>query len=107
MRREKFSKIHALNRIMTPLGYTREKNVIRKAYPCRVIIHLKKINSSLFNLQLTLAAFISERMVLGLGLTATELIVACASAIKYARQQNKAARLINLMLRFGLGLSDD
>lgn len=41
-------------------------------------------------------------MVQGLGLTTSELILARASAIKYAGQQNKPARLIDFMLRFGL-----
>jgi len=41
-------------------------------------------------------------MVQGLGLTTTELMLARASAIKYAGKRDKPARLIDLMLRFGM-----
>lgn len=49
-----------------------------------------------------IAAFISKKMVQGLGLTTTELMLARASAIKYAGKRDKPARLIDMMLRFGV-----
>ena len=49
-----------------------------------------------------IAAFISKKMVEGLGLTTTELVLARASAIKYAGKRDKPARLIDMMVRFGV-----
>ena len=49
-----------------------------------------------------IAAFISKKMVQGLGLTTTELMLARMSAIKYAGKRDKPARLIDMMLRFGV-----
>ena len=53
-----------------------------------------------------IAAFISRGMLRGLGLTPAELMLARASAIRYAGKQHKPARLIDLMLRFGLDFLD-
>ena len=41
-------------------------------------------------------------MVQGLGLTTTELMLAQASAIKYAGKSDKPARLVDMMVRFGV-----
>lgn len=41
-------------------------------------------------------------MVKGLGLTRTELMLATATAIRYAGKRDKPARLINMMVRFGV-----
>lgn len=49
-----------------------------------------------------IAAFISKKMVEGLGLTTTELMLARASAIKYAGKRDKPARLIDMMVHFGV-----
>ena len=49
-----------------------------------------------------IAAFISRGMVQGLGLTKAELMLARTSAIKYAGKREKPARLIDLMVRFGI-----
>ncbi len=48
------------------------------------------------------AAFSSRGMVQGLGLTKAELMLARTSAIKYAGKREKPARLIDLMVRFGI-----
>lgn len=48
------------------------------------------------------AGFISRAMVQGLGLTKAELMLARASAIKYAGKREKPARLIDHMVRFGI-----
>ena len=49
-----------------------------------------------------IASFISKRMVQGLGLTTTELVLARTSAIRYAGESGKPPRLINMMVRFGV-----
>ena len=49
-----------------------------------------------------IAAFISRPMVQGLGLTRAELMLARTSAIKYAGKAEKPARLVDLMVRFGV-----
>ena len=49
-----------------------------------------------------IASFISKRMVQGLGLTTTELVLARTNAIRYAGKSVKPARLINMMVRFGV-----
>ena len=41
-------------------------------------------------------------MVEGLGLTTTELVLARTSAIRYAGKRDKPARLIDMMVRFGV-----
>lgn len=48
------------------------------------------------------AAFLSRGMVAGLGLTVSELMLARTSAIKYAGKRDKPARLLDLMLRYGI-----
>lgn len=48
------------------------------------------------------AAFASRDVVSGLGLTTSELVLARASALKYAGKRDKPARLLDLMLRFGI-----
>ncbi|CAH3170893.1 unnamed protein product [Porites lobata] len=49
-----------------------------------------------------IAAFVSQTMVQGLGLTTSELMMARASAIKYAGQREKPTRLLDLTVRFGI-----
>lgn len=49
-----------------------------------------------------IASFMSQKMVKGLGLTRTELMLARATAIKYAGKRDKPARLIDTMVRFGV-----
>jgi len=48
------------------------------------------------------AAFISRDMIQGLGLTAAELVLARSSALRYAGKQDKPARLVGLMFRYGI-----
>ena len=61
---------------------------------------------SLLPLTLTLAgdiaAFTSKKMMQGLGLTTTELMLARAMAIRYAGKRDKPVRLIDMMARFGV-----
>ena len=51
-----------------------------------------------------MGAFISKKMVGGLGLTTTEQTLARASPIKYAGKRDKPARLIDTMVRFGVDI---
>ena len=48
------------------------------------------------------ACFLSRKMVHGLGLTTSELVLARSSAVKYAGRKQKPSRLIDMMLRFGV-----
>ncbi|XP_078363540.1 uncharacterized protein LOC144647736 [Oculina patagonica] len=48
------------------------------------------------------ASFISRKMVKGLGLTLSELVLARTSAVKYAGKKQKPARLLDTMIRFGV-----
>ena len=48
------------------------------------------------------AAFTSRSMIEGLGLSTAELMLARGSAVKYAGKRDKPARLVELMVRFGL-----
>ena len=48
------------------------------------------------------ACFLSRKMVQGLGLTTSELVLARSSALKYAGRKQKPSRLIDTMLRFGV-----
>lgn len=48
------------------------------------------------------ACFLSRKMVKGLGLTTSELVLARSSALKYAGRKHKPSRLIDTMLRFGV-----
>ena len=48
------------------------------------------------------AAFLSRDVVQGLGLTPAELVLARATALRYAGKLNKPARLVQTMLRFGI-----
>ena len=49
-----------------------------------------------------IAAFTSKSMIEGLGLLTAELILAHTSALRYAGKRNKPARLVELMVRFGM-----
>ena len=49
-----------------------------------------------------IVGFISRSMVKGLGLTTAELMLARTSAIKYAGKHDKPARLLELMVRYGM-----
>lgn len=49
-----------------------------------------------------IAAFTSKSMIEGLGLSTAELMLARSSAIKYAGKRDKPARLVELMVRFGV-----
>ena len=49
-----------------------------------------------------IASFISRKMVNGLGLTPSELVLARTSAVKYAGKKQKPSRLLDMMLRFGV-----
>ena len=48
------------------------------------------------------ACFLSRKMVQGLGLTTSELVLARSRALKYAGRRQKPSRLIDTMLRFGV-----
>lgn len=48
------------------------------------------------------AAFMSKEMIRGLGLTVTELMLARMTAIRYAGKKDKPARLVEMMVRFGV-----
>ena len=49
-----------------------------------------------------MAAFMSKEMIRGLGLTVTELMLARMTAIRYAGKKDKPARLVEMMVRFGV-----
>ena len=44
----------------------------------------------------------SKKMIRGLGLTVTELMLARTTAIRYAGKRDKPARLVEMMVRFGV-----
>ena len=48
------------------------------------------------------ASFLSRKMITGLGLTPSELVLARTSAVKYAGRKQKPSRLLDMMLRFGV-----
>ena len=58
--------------------------------------------TSILNFAGDIAAFTSRLMIESPGLTTAELMLARGSAIKYAAKRDKPARLVKLMLRFGL-----
>ena len=58
--------------------------------------------SNIFNFAGDIAAFTSKSMIEGLGLSTAELMLARSSAIKYAGKRDKPARLVELMVRFGV-----
>ena len=49
-----------------------------------------------------IASFISRKMVNGLGLTPSELVLARTGEVKYTRKKQKPSRLLDMMLRFGV-----
>ena len=48
------------------------------------------------------AGFLSADMIKGLGLTTVELMLARSSTVRYAGRQNKPARLVEFMYRYGI-----
>ena len=54
-----------------------------------------------------IAAFISKRMVQGLGLTTIELMLARTSAIKYAGKRDKPTCLVDIMVCCAEGFFND
>ena len=71
--------------------------------PGNLTVAAKISNQAIRSLSIgDIAAFVSRGMVQGLGLTKAELMLARASAIKYAGKREKPARLVDLMVRFGI-----
>ena len=60
------------------------------------------VMSNILNFEGDIAAFTSKSMIEGLDLSTAELTLARSSAIKYAGKLDKPARLIELMVRFGV-----
>lgn len=69
--------------------------VLKFEWPNNLTLHSVEITGDI-------ASFISKRMVHGLGLTTAELVLARTSAIRYAGKSDKPARLISMMVRFGV-----
>lgn len=74
----------------------------RGLHPGNLIVAARISNQAIRSLSVgDVAGFISRKMVQGLGLTRSELVLARMSAIKYAGRMQKPSRLIDTMLRFG------
>ena len=75
------------------VAYTNVKDVLKLDPTNNLTLHSVEITGDI-------ASFISLRMVQGLDLTTTELILARTSAIRYTGKSGKPARLINMTVCF-------